>query len=189
MSLTNVYTVRLETIPPRRVAFIRHTGPYRKVEGAFKRLFAWAGRHRLMRGDTVVLGLCWDDPEVCPEDKLRFDCCITVPEEVEGEGEIGTQTIAGGEYALVTHCGPYTGLDEAYRYLYGAWLPQSGRQPSAAPPIEVYDRSTCQTPPEEIRTVICVPLQPREQGDERTRVALDECQVTTAARWGVTRQG
>src|SRR5205085_7515802 len=103
-----------------------------------------------MRGDTLVLGVCWDDPEVCPEDKLRFDCCVTVAEGVTGEGEIGTQTIAGGEYAMVTHCGPYAGLEEAYRYLFGTWLPESGREPSDAPPFEVYHRASCETPAEEL---------------------------------------
>ena len=37
MPATTAYTVRLETIPPRRVAFIRHVGPYRSVEPAFQR--------------------------------------------------------------------------------------------------------------------------------------------------------
>lgn len=158
---TTAREVRIETVPPRRIAFIRHIGPYNEACTAFDRLMAWAGRRGLFGPSTLVLGICHDDPEVTAPDKIRFDCCVTVDEQVRGEGEIGVQTLDGGECAVLTFYGAYTGLGEAYRWLFGTWLPTSGREPRNAPPFEVYVGDPRGTPPEKLRTDIHVPLEPR----------------------------
>jgi AraC family transcriptional regulator len=153
--------VRIESVPTRRVAFLRHIGPYGDACHVFDRLMAWAGQRGLFRLDTVVLGICHDDPEVTAPDKIRFDCCVSVGDHVQGEGEIGVQTLEGGECAVLTYIGPYSGLGEAYRWLFGTWLPTSGREPRNAPPFEVYVSNPRETPPEQLRTDICIPLEPR----------------------------
>jgi AraC family transcriptional regulator len=158
---TPLNPVRIETLPPRRVAFIRHVGPFDKVEPTFGRLAAWAGRQGLFRPGTQMLGICLDDPDVTPADKIRFDCCIPVDDSVSPEGEVGVQTIAGGDHAVVTHQGPYSRLGETYGWLYGVWLPTSGREPANAPPFEVYRNSPADTPAEELLTDLCLPLAPR----------------------------
>jgi AraC family transcriptional regulator len=155
------HDVRVEKVPPRRVAFLRHLGPYQSVGPTFERLAGWAGQRGLFGPNTLMLGVCHDDPDVTPPDKIRYDCCVTVDERVGGEGEIGVQTLDGGECAVVTHRGPYATLGESYRWLYGVWLPTSGREPGNAPPFEVYCNSPRDTPPEELLTDICVPLKPR----------------------------
>jgi AraC family transcriptional regulator len=153
--------VRIETLPPRRVAFVRHVGPYLEVKTGFQRLHDWAHQRGVVRPGALVLGLCHDDPEVTPADKLRCDCCVTVDDSVTAEGDIGIQTIPGGEHAIVTHRGPYSRLGETYRWLYAMWLPTSGREPANAPPFEVYRNMPGQVPPEDLLTDICVPLEPR----------------------------
>jgi AraC family transcriptional regulator len=153
--------VCLETLPPRRVAFLRHLGPFETAEPTFRRLFTWAGRRGVFRPGTLVVGICPDDPAVTPPEKIRFDCGVTVEDGVGPEGEVGVQTLAGGEHARVTHRGPYTTLGETYGWLYGVWLPGSGREPRHAPPFEVYRNSPGETPPEDLLTDIYVPLEPR----------------------------
>ncbi len=76
-------------------------------------------------------------------------------------GEVGVQTLEGGEYAVITHRGPYPRLGETYRWLYGVWLPTSGREPRHAPPFEVYRNSPQETAPEDLLTDIHLPLEPR----------------------------
>jgi AraC family transcriptional regulator len=162
MSLeTTAREVRIETVPTRRVAFLRHIGPYDKASQTFDRLMAWTGQRGLFRRDTLVLGICHDDPEVTAPDKIRFDCCVTVDEHINGEGDIGVQTLEGGECAVLTQFGPYTQLGEAYRWLFGVWLPTSGREPRNAPPFEVYYGNPPETPSEQLRTDIHVPLESR----------------------------
>jgi len=156
---TTAREVRIESVPSRRVAFLRHLGPYTEAGPVFDRVCAWAGRRGLFGRDTLVLGICHDDPEVTAPDKIRCDCCVTVDDRFSGEGEIGIQTLEGGECAVLTQYGPYTQLSEAYRWLFGAWLPTSGREPRNAPPFEVYYGDPKETPPEKLRTDIHVPLE------------------------------
>jgi len=153
--------VEVRTLPPKRVAFVRHVGPYTEVGQVFERFCAWAGRQGLFGPSTQVIGIGHDDPSITPPDKQRFDCCVTVGESFQPAGEIGVQTIEGGEYAVLMHHGSYETLAESYRALYGVWLPVSGREPRHAPPFEIYHNSPKNTPPEQLLTEIHMPLEPR----------------------------
>jgi AraC family transcriptional regulator len=155
------FPVRIETLPARRVAYLRHVGPYQSVGPTFQQLMAYAGQHGLFGPATVVLGVCWDDPEMAPPERIRYDCCVTVGEAFTPDGEVQVQTIEGGEYASATHVGPYEKLREIWSWVYGTWLPASGRTTRQAPPFEVYRNSPMDTPPEKLITEICVPLKPR----------------------------
>jgi AraC family transcriptional regulator len=66
--------------------------------------------------------------------------------------------LAGGEYATLMHKGPYEGLGRAYQALLGGWLPQSGRELRDAPCFEVYLNSPQTSRPEDLLTLIHVPV-------------------------------
>ena len=158
---TAVREVRFETVPPRRVAFIRNVGPYNTVGPTFQRLLAWAGQRGLLGPQTLVIAIPYDDPGVTAEDKVRCDCCVTVSESVKPEGEVVVQTLEGGECAVLTHVGPYRQLGESYCWLFGTWLPASGRELRNAPAFEIARNSPEDTSPEQLRTDIYLPLRPR----------------------------
>jgi len=151
--------VKMEKVKPRRVAFARHIGPYNQCEAAWGKLCAWAGRKGLLGPGAVMLGISHDDPEVTPPEKLRYDACVTIGNDVKPEGEIGVQVIPGGEYAVVTHLGPYERLIQTYQKIFGEWAPASGRVVKAAPCYEVYRNDPHRTPPDQLLTDIYVPLE------------------------------
>ncbi len=151
--------VRLETRTPLRVAFMRHVGPYADVGGSWMQFMTWAGMRGLLNAAPTLLGVVHDDPEVTPPDKVRYDACIPVDDRFVAEGDIGVQTIEGGEYAVATHRGPYRKLGETYARLCGEWLPASGRELRACPSFEVYRNSPMSAAPEELLTDIYLPLQ------------------------------
>jgi AraC family transcriptional regulator len=122
---------------------------------------AYMGAKGYLGPGAMMLGLCHDDPEVTPPDKIRYDTCLTVDEDFRPEGEIGVQTIAGGEYAVTTHYGPYTGLGETYAKLYGQWMPHHGFMPRTSPCFEVYLNDPEATEPEELLTDIYAPIEPK----------------------------
>jgi len=150
--------VRMETISPMRVAFIRKTGPYNQCEEAWEKLCAWAGPKGLLRADTKYLGVGHDDPQVTPPDKIRYDACVTVDETAEGEGKVGIQTVGGGRYAVTTHKGAYENLETTYAELMGQWLPQSGEQLGSGLCFELYRNDPQSTPPEELLTDIYISI-------------------------------
>jgi AraC family transcriptional regulator len=50
-------------------------------------------------------------------------------------------------------------MKAAYDWLYGEWLPQSGREPADAPAFEEYLNDPRSTPAPELRTNIYLPLR------------------------------
>ncbi|MBN1825511.1 MAG: AraC family transcriptional regulator [Candidatus Eisenbacteria bacterium] len=153
---------RMETIGPLRVAFVRHTGPYDECGKAWGTLCAVLGPKGLLGPDTRFLGLCHDDPEVTPPEKIRYDACAVVDERFQPEGEVGAQVLPEGEYAMALHRGPYSGLAAAYAELCGQWVARQGREVASAPSLEFYRNDPNTTAPEDLLTEICVPLEPAE---------------------------
>lgn len=93
----------------QKVLFVRKTGPYDKAAAAaWSSLMKFAYSRRIMNKDTKGIGISHDSPEVTPEEKIRYDACITFKGNVKPEGEVGIQTIAGGRYAVFLHKGPYS---------------------------------------------------------------------------------
>jgi AraC family transcriptional regulator len=102
--------VRIEHLQPLRVAFMRHVGPYGEVGATWDKLLPFLGKEGFLGGDVLLLGVCHDDPEVTPPAKIRYDACVSVDAGFVPTGDIGSQVIAGGDYAVTTHFGPYQEL-------------------------------------------------------------------------------
>ena len=161
MTVIKPLEVRIESHRPRRVLFLRHIGPYQSVGPTFQKFMGYVFQNGLFRSDAEIIGICHDDPDVTPPDKIRYDCAMTVGETVAASGEFGIQIIDGGECAVTTHRGPYESLPETYRALYGQWLPASGREPRNAPSFEIYRNSPMDTKAEDLITEIVLPLAPK----------------------------
>jgi AraC family transcriptional regulator len=155
--------VRLERFGRTRLAFVRHVGPYDQVGIAWQKLFAWAGRSGLLGPAVEMLGVVYDDPEITPPERLRYDAAVVVNERIQPEGEVGIQELAPCEYAVTTHRGPYQTLSETYARLCGEWLASSGREARGAPALEIYRNSPWNTRPENLVTDIHLPLV--DEGD------------------------
>ena len=153
--------VQIKEIPSRKVVFVRHVGPYPECGKAWEKLCTWAGPRGLLQPGTEFLGLCYDDPDVTDPDKIRYDACITTDADVQAEGEIGTQTIEAGQYAMTTHHGSYMKLSETYAELCGQWAPQNGYEIRSQPSMEVYLNSPEDTPEDELLTDVHVPIEKR----------------------------
>lgn len=151
--------VRIENVEPMRVAFIRHTGPYIECKQAWDKLCAWGGAKGIFLKSFKCIGICHDDPQVTPPEKIRYDACFTVDDTIKAEGEVGIQTLGGDKYAVCLHTGPYEKLEATYAELMGKWLPQSGEELGEALNFELYLNSPDETPPEELQTEIYLPLK------------------------------
>jgi AraC family transcriptional regulator len=152
--------VRLEALPARRVLAMPHRGSYMDIGPVFERLSAHAAERGLMGPGTTSVGIYYDDPDTVPTHSLRSYACITVPGSIETPLD-GCEllTLEGGDYAVGVHRGPYSALHDSYAWLFGQWLPSSGREPADAPCQEVYVNDPRTTPPADLITHICVPLK------------------------------
>jgi AraC family transcriptional regulator len=150
--------VEIKTLPPQTVVFLRHVGPYNQVGVTWGRLAMWAGMRGLIGPASRFVGISWDDPEITQPDKLRYDAAITLAGPIQAEGEFGVTELAGGEYATLLHKGLYENLSETYRLIFGGWLPASGRELRDVPCFELYLNSPQYTQPEELLTLVHVPI-------------------------------
>jgi AraC family transcriptional regulator len=151
--------VTIKQLKPMRVAFMRHVGPYKEVGKTWEQFTMLLGKEGLLGAGPQFIGICHDDPAVTPPERIRYDACITVDEKFRANGEIGVQRIAGGDYAVMTHFGPYEKLGSSYAKLLGQWLPRSGRRLRATPCLEIYFNSPENTEPEDLVTDIHAPLE------------------------------
>ena len=152
---------RIVREPVRRAVVLRHLGPYDEVGETWTRLMTWCAERGLLGAGNEMLGLCYDDPEITPSDRIRYDACLVTPAAVEAEGPFDLREIPEGEYAVCRHVGPYADLGRTYLDLLGRWLPASGREAVDVACVERYWNDPENTPPDELETDLCVLLEPR----------------------------
>ena len=152
--------VRLETHPARRLLARSHTGDYQQIGPTFERLMGTAGSLGLLGPDSTSIGIYYHDPDATPIDELRSHACVVVPQEFDQVPDgFEIVDLPAGEVAVGVHRGPYIELGQSYRWLFGEWLPSSGRVPADRPCYEIYADDPRTTKPEELRTLICIPLK------------------------------
>jgi len=160
--LSDLTSIKMELKPiikeigPKKVVYIHAIGAYEDVGPVWERLAGFMQKNKLFGPGTECLGISYDDPEVTETEKLRYDACFTVKEEVKPEGEVGFKELEGGTFAIFRHTGPYSGLSETYKGIYKDWLPTCGYELRDTPPWEACLNSPEDTRPEELITDIYI---------------------------------
>lgn len=133
------FTVNLRNLPARRVAYIRVHRPYERdnASQAVTRLLAWAEARGLADGQW--LGYQWEDPEVVPLDKCRYDVGVEVPRDTRPAGEVSINTFPPCLVAEVDIKGTIEVELRALHWLYLTWLPSSGYAPAHHPAFEAWN--------------------------------------------------
>jgi AraC family transcriptional regulator len=131
--------VTLRKLPARRVAYIRVQRPYEgdHVLRAITRLLAWAEARGLADGQW--LGYQWEDPEIVPLDKCRYDVGVEVPSYTRADGEESINTFPPCLIAEVEIKGTIEVELRALHWLYLTWLPNSGFAPAHQPGFEAWN--------------------------------------------------
>ena len=151
--------VEIRKYPALRVGTVRHLGPYIQINEAFARLGELAAPARLFeRPGAQMVALFYDDPDTTPAEQLRSDAAVVVAPDVELPKGLTEQRIAAGDYASTTHVGPYEQLGDTWARFMGEWLPASGRRIGDGVSYEVYHNTPMDTPKEQLRTEIRIPL-------------------------------
>ena len=99
------------------------------------------------------------DPNVVNEADLRSHAGLIL----EDDGDIPTALeevqLPAGQCAVLHYKGAYSTIKVAYEYLYGDWLPKSGREPADLPPYELYLNNPEEVDESELLTDIVVHLK------------------------------
>jgi AraC family transcriptional regulator len=150
--------IEVRTLEPRRVAYMRHVGPYNEAYWVWVDFKTRLQKDGLPRKDSLFIGVPLDNPNATPPEKLRYDACVTVDEKYVPTKPVRVRTIAGGDYVVARNC-PIGAIRKGYEKLYGSWLPKSGRIVRKAPSFLVAVNGSDGMPPTFGFTDIHVPLE------------------------------
>jgi AraC family transcriptional regulator len=141
------------------VLAMEHRGSYMAIGRTFDLLLARLAAAGLARPGMRMLTLYFDDPDLVPEVALRAQAAVAGFAEPTADCGLLRVTLPAAACATLTHTGPYSSMKAAYRWLLGDWLVHSGFEPASGPVVEEYLNSPRDTAPNDLRTLIQLPLQ------------------------------
>lgn len=156
--------VRVEERPAVWVAYVEQVGGFQGNGAIYdvllEKLLAWAIPEN--RWDfpesTQIVCIYPDEPSVSPEEQ-RLWLGITLTGEATPPAGIQTLQLPSGSYAVGRFAITADDFGEAWKYLYGEWLPQSGRAPSDGLAFEIQRNDSSEDPEQKHRVDICIPVR------------------------------
>lgn len=136
------FEVELVELPARTVAYRRVHDPYRGtgVVDAARELMAWADGRGL--GEGRWYGYMWEDPDVARLEDCRYDVAVELPPEVaatfRADGPVGRHDFPPMRVAELSLAGDIELELRALDWIFGTWLPGSGRLPADQPCFEAW---------------------------------------------------
>jgi AraC family transcriptional regulator len=150
------YAIHIRYVPAMTLVTEPHTGNYMDVGGAFGRLFGTLAMRGRLSDKTRMIGVYLDDPSAVAEAELRSLAGALIEGGVPPD--LATYDTPARDYAVLRYQGPYSDMRPAYAWMFGTWLPQSGREAADAPVLEEYLNNPRDTPPAELLTDLYLPL-------------------------------
>ena len=154
--------VEVKELPAYRVAYVSSRRGYESgaIGEAYETLMRWAGPHGIFGPDTKVIGASYDNPEITPMAKCRYDACVSIGEDVKVDGPVSEKRFPGGKYAVYRYRGRPQDLGKVFQQFMGEWFPSSGYQPGDAACLEFYHNDPARDPKGEAIADICIPVKP-----------------------------
>ena len=98
-----VMSVEIRELPPCRVAYMRHVGPYGE-DGRIGALWIaferWIRANGLRHAGTQTIGIGHDAPSIAAPEKLRYDACLVVDARFDADRLVNITDLPGGKYAV-----------------------------------------------------------------------------------------
>ena len=152
-------SVKVEPVPPIRVAGVPHRGPYQTIGQAWGHLHDELGNHHELTGAaTLMISVYYDDPRTTPAENLRSLAAISIEDTHRPPEGFAVDVIPASLYAITMHHGPYEKLGSAWESL-GAWVKSSEHKPADHPCFEIYRNDPSTTRPEDLQTELFFPVE------------------------------
>lgn len=150
-----------QSLPDLHLLFIRRHGKYTDSSRlAWQAMTSFIDENHLNRSTLRYFGISHDDPLVTNEEKLRYDAAILAPQGIKEKGEISSQVLKGGKYAIFSHHGSYAGLEETFNKIFLKWLPDAKETFDETRSVfcEYFHMEYTKTAPEKLVTKLYIPL-------------------------------
>ncbi len=157
-----VLNPQIVDLKSKNLVYIRIIAKYGSTldyKTAWGKLISFANTKNLISEDSEYIGLSFDDPNITDEDKCRFYACISTDKKVKAEGEFGAYSIPGGKFALFTHKGEYSGLNDLYQAIYSNWLYDNYAKIRNSNTFEKYINGPEEVKEEDLLTEVYIPIE------------------------------
>jgi AraC family transcriptional regulator len=155
--------VKTREIPPYRVAYMRHVGPYGeggRIGALWMSFERWIRTRDLRRAGTLTIGIGHDAPNISAPEKLRYDACLVVDASFKPDRFVNIADLPGGKYAVAPFEGTPAEINGAWSWLWTVWLPSSGYQPRDRPCLELRHDFETTSVHGQLRCELCLPIGP-----------------------------
>ena len=136
--------VEIKDISPFSALYLRHTGSYESLAAAFQPMLGKLLQYGMSNGlighePLRLFAIYHDNHNITDSTQLKTSICMAVPDHVQAEDEFSKLSLPGGTYAI-GHFEIATSQEtrEAWDYMYGQWLPESGLIPDDRYVLEMY---------------------------------------------------
>ena len=134
------------------------TGDETTVEN-WETLFSKAQDYNVLNLQSKFFGINWDDPEITPNEKVRYDACISIQNSAEIEKAFSIKVIRGGKYLCFLYKGDYQNLGLVYNHIFRDWVIKMNYDLREEPIFEQYINNKEITPKEDLLTEIFIPIK------------------------------
>lgn len=152
------FEIEVRRQPGYRLVSDFHRGDYQRLGRTIAQLHARLALREKVYGDMKAIAVLHDDPFLVPEPELRSHIGFVISDDAALPDNFGETQVAAGPCAVLHFKGPLVGLYEAYKYLYGHWVPNNGVELSDAPIYAMVLEDPREVSPNELHTDICLPL-------------------------------
>lgn len=150
----------IKVMPKIHAACLTHYEGYNsKIGKLYEKLCMWAGPKGLINKETIFFGVSLDNPDITPEDKCRYNACISVPEHITDDPEVMITDIPEAKCVTAYFEGKQEEIPGAYDNLFKSVLPANGLQPDDMPAYEIYLSDPNETPEKLFKMQICIPVK------------------------------
>lgn len=159
----DVEIITMDSLP---VIYIRKIGAYKDLDNyldSMEKLFTFAIKQNLIdEKKSKPLAVYHSHPDFSDEEKQRTSICLSVKEPItiDDKSDIGYMSILSGTYAVAHFEIFQSEYPDAWDFLCGEWLPQSGYFPRDYFPFEVYMNDPDEHPQHKHIVDIYLPIEP-----------------------------
>lgn len=153
----NLKQVTIQEMPESKAATVRCLGMFpESCANGFVELLSWA-KQKTIIGPGKLLALYWDNPDITPIEKCRFDCCLSLSNDIEPSDPVFIQKIGGEIWAFCRFEVGSDGFRKAWEEAF-QWLVESGYECRPLPCYEIYHNNGQEHPEGKWIIDIAIPL-------------------------------
>lgn len=144
--------IKVQKLNDLNVLFKRYISSYKDMNKYWQEFLKTYGY--LIKDDSKVIEISYDDPKITDKDRCIYDLCLTVDENLNIENK---KIVKGGEFAIYEFEGEVMDIFYAYKGIFNIWLPKSKFKIDNRLGFAIYKQTDFES--KSYKMDICIPIK------------------------------